>query len=103
MNKQAIHNVLTLEETATYLRLPVETVIKHATQGKIPGRRIEDTWRFLKAAIDDWLRSQDNRQVLLQQAGALADDETLSALRDEIYLARKRPEVEADEPIEIHS
>jgi excisionase family DNA binding protein len=94
MNQTMLPNILTLEETADYLRLPVETVIRQATQGQIPGRRIEDTWRFLKTAIDDWLRSQDSRLRLLQQAGALADDETLPTLRDEIYHSRKRPEVE---------
>lgn len=86
--------VLTLEEVATYLRLPQDTIARQAAQGAIPGRQIEDTWRFLKAAIDDWLRSHDNRMILLQQAGALADDETLSILRETIYAARKRPEVQ---------
>lgn len=86
-------DVLTLEEVAAYLRVPQETVARQAFQGAIPGRRIDETWRFLKAAIDDWLRSQDGRTLLLQQAGALADDESLPALREAIYTARKRPEV----------
>lgn len=53
--------VLTLEEAADYLRLPRESIEKEAASGRIPGRRVEDTWRFLKAAIDDWLRRQDAR------------------------------------------
>ncbi|PYS28314.1 MAG: DNA-binding protein [Acidobacteria bacterium] len=85
--------VLTLEEVARYLRLPKDTIVRQAAQGTIPGRRIEDTWRFLKAAIDDWLRSYDSRTLLLQQAGALADDESLPTLRKKIYAARKRPEI----------
>jgi len=85
-------DVLTLEEAADYLRLTPDTIARAATQGHIPGRRIEDTWRFLKAAIDEWLRSQDSRAILLQQAGALADDETLAGLRKDIYRTRKRPE-----------
>lgn len=87
--------VLTLEEVAAYLRLPRDTISRQAAQGHIPGRQIEDTWRFLRAAIDDWLRSLDGRTLLLQQAGALAGDESLSALRDEIYAARGRQEVAA--------
>lgn len=87
--------VLTLEEVAAYLRLPEAMIVRQATQGTLPGRQIEDTWRFLKAAIDDWLRSYDSRTLLLQQAGVLADDETLPALREAIYAARKRPEVVA--------
>ena len=87
-------DVLTLEEAAAYLRLPPETIAREAAQGHIPGRRIEEAWRFLKAAIDDWLRSHDSRLLLLQQAGALADDETLPKLREDIYRARKRPEIQ---------
>jgi len=87
-------DVLTLEEVARYLRLPQEKVERQAAQGQIPGRRIEDTWRFLKAAVDDWLRSQDARAILLQQAGALADDETLSQLRASTYAERGRSEAD---------
>ncbi len=83
--------VLTLEEVADYLRLPRETVERQATHGRLPGRRIEDTWRFLRAAIDDWLRGQDNREVLLQQAGALRDDNTWPELLENTYARRGRP------------
>jgi excisionase family DNA binding protein len=91
-----VPDVLTLEEAAEYLRLPKETIERQAVQGQIPGRRIEDTWRFLKAAIDDWLRSYDSRILLLQQAGALANDKTLHELRATIYEERGRPETEEE-------
>lgn len=94
MSQTMTPDVLTLEEVAAYLRLPVETIARQAAQGQIPGRRIEDTWRFLKAAIDDWLHSHDSRTLLLQQAGVLADDAALPDLRDSIYRSRKRPEVD---------
>ncbi|MEK7785125.1 MAG: helix-turn-helix domain-containing protein [Chloroflexota bacterium] len=88
--------VLTLEELAAYLRLPKETIERQATKGQIPGRRIEDTWRFLRAAIDDWLRSHDSRTILLQQAGTLTEDESLPELRAAIYAERGRPEAEEE-------
>ncbi len=50
--------------------------------------------RFLKVAIDDWLRSQGSRSTLLQQAGAFADDASLRELRESIYQDRGRSEVE---------
>lgn len=94
--KQTIpRDVLTLEEAADYLRVTPETIAREAAQGHLPGRRIEDAWRFLKGAIDEWLRSKDSQVLLLQQAGALSDDESLTDLRKEIYRARKRPEVES--------
>jgi excisionase family DNA binding protein len=92
MNMQT--DVLTLEEAADYLRLPPETVMRQAAQGCLPGRKIEDTWRFLKATIDGWLRSHDGRTILLQQSGALADDEALEELRSTIYQERGRSETE---------
>lgn len=94
---QTTHDVLTLDEVADYLRLPKETVERQAAKGELPARRIEYTWRFLKSAVDDWLRSHDNRIILLQQAGALADDESLPALRAAIYEQRGRLEAEAVE------
>jgi prevent-host-death family protein len=88
--------VLTLNEAAEYLQLSVETVTQQAEAGQMPGRRIDNTWRFLKAAIDTWLY-QDSRQLFLQQAGAFADDETLPLLLQQIYEARGRYEVDPDD------
>jgi hypothetical protein len=76
--------------------MPTETIERVATIGQIPGRRIDDSWRFLREAIDEWLRSNDSRTVLLQQAGALADDDTISGLLSSIYAARGRSEVEGN-------
>ena len=96
--------VLTVNELADYLKLPPETILNQANQGQLPGRKIEDTWRFLKEAMtsdrsesnDDWLRAQDSRTILLQQAGAFADDPTLEEMRDQIYANRDRSETESD-------
>jgi len=89
-------DVLTLEEVAEYLRMPKQTVERQAVLGQIPGRKIEDTWRFLKAAINEWLRAQDSRAILLQQAGVFAADDTLPELLEAAYAARGRPESEGN-------
>src|SRR3989442_3211129 len=44
--------VMTLDETARYLRLSKRTVRKLAKQGRLPGREIEGDWRFLKTALE---------------------------------------------------
>ena len=85
MKRVILPDVLTLEEASAYLRLPIESVKRQALQGNIPGRKVEDDWRFLKVAIDDWLGSQSGRAILLQQAGSFGDDETLAQLRETIY------------------
>ena len=59
----------------------------------LPARRVGDEWRFLKSALVEWLRRKPTpKEVLLQQAGALADDDTLPELLASIYKARGRPE-----------
>ncbi|SRR6266508_4164696 len=92
MSQTAMSEVLTLQEAANYLKLPLETIEREARRGYIPGRRIEDTWRFLKTAIDDWLRAQNRRDILLQQAGALKDDPYLDELLAMIYHERRLSE-----------
>lgn len=89
-------DVLTVDEAARYLRISKEALKRLAAQGTIHGRQIDRQWRFLKTALDDWLRGvggRDGRAALLEQAGAFNDDETLPALRAAIYAARGRPEV----------
>jgi excisionase family DNA binding protein len=94
-----LQDVLTLDEVAKYLRLPKETVERQAFQGRIPGRRIEESWRFLKKAIDHWLESHDSRDIFIYQAGALVDDDTLDELRASIYAERGRPETETEKGV----
>ena len=86
--------VLTVEELGEYLRIPPEVIEREARRGRIPGRHIADTWRFLKSAIDLWLSQQNSRDLLLAQAGALADDDSLDHLLQSIYEQRGRAEIE---------
>ncbi len=80
--------VFTLEDAAAFLRLPADVVERHAVKGLIPGRKVDDSWRFLRTALEDWLRHGDQRRVLLSQAGSLADDDRLAELLSLIYRAR---------------
>jgi excisionase family DNA binding protein len=47
--------VLTLEEAAALLRLPIEAVRARAIAGHLPGRAFGDEWRFSRAALMAWL------------------------------------------------
>lgn len=94
MEQVTLPSVLTLEETSQYLRLPIELVLHQARIGNIPGRKIGDEWRFLKVTIDDWLSPKSSRSILLSQAGAFADDDSLVDLTTKIYEERGRSEVD---------
>jgi excisionase family DNA binding protein len=83
-------SVLTLEEAAEYLRLSPDIVRQEAIAGKIPGQLIGEHWRFLRSAIDEWLKGRDFRTVLLQQVGAFADDDTLDLIQAQIDRDRQQ-------------
>ena len=51
--------VLTLEETAALLKLPVDSVRSRAEEGDLPGRRFGNEWRFARIAVLGWLANGD--------------------------------------------
>mgnify|MGYP000867949718 CR=1 FL=1 len=48
-------DVLTIEDLASYLKIPKSTLYKLVREGKIPSQKIGRHWRFRKEAIDRWL------------------------------------------------
>ncbi len=86
--------VLTLEGAARFLKLSPEAVARQAEAGRLPGRQVEGSWRFLLSRLEDWLGRRDSKAIFLEQAGAFKDDESMDELVAEIYRARGRPEVE---------
>lgn len=47
--------LMTLEETANYLRVTKKTIYRLLRRGVIPATKIGHQWRFDKAAIGEWL------------------------------------------------
>jgi len=48
----------TAEEIAQYLRVHPYTVKRLAREGKIPGFKVGDQWRFDVQEMDDWKKNQ---------------------------------------------
>ena len=48
-------DVLTAAQTAELLQTGEDAVVALAESGDLPGRRIGDEWRFLRAAVLQWL------------------------------------------------
>ena len=57
--------VMTVEEVATYLRIPKSSIYKLAQEGKIPCQKVGKHWRFHHHAIDVWL---SNSRLDIDQA-----------------------------------
>jgi len=51
--------VLTIGELADYLKIAKSTLYQEAQKRQIPGRKIGRQWRFLRDAVDEWLRCRN--------------------------------------------
>ncbi len=48
--------ILTVNEAAAFLRMGRRSLYKLAKEGKIPGRKILNKWRFEKETLREWVR-----------------------------------------------
>jgi excisionase family DNA binding protein len=46
--------ILTPQEAAEFLRVPLLTVQRQAKAGRLPGRRVGREWRFSRSALLEW-------------------------------------------------
>jgi excisionase family DNA binding protein len=47
--------IMTINETADYLRISLSSLYKLAQDGRIPCQKVGRHWRFRKQALDCWL------------------------------------------------
>jgi excisionase family DNA binding protein len=47
--------IMTIEETAQYLRISSSSLYKYAQEGKIPCQKIGRHWRFRRQTLERWL------------------------------------------------
>ncbi|MDL1957206.1 MAG: helix-turn-helix domain-containing protein [Candidatus Desulfofervidus auxilii] len=62
--KEGFSEIMTLEETARYLKIGKSTLYKMARKGKIPAVKIANQWRFIKEDIDKWLQEMRDGKSL---------------------------------------
>lgn len=61
MSETPIHNLLTVKETAEYLRIPLPTVYYLVQRGQIPAIQIGGRWRIKKSLLDRDILRQDKQ------------------------------------------
>jgi len=89
--------VLNLADAAAYLRVTESQLLQLVHDQALPGRQFGTEWRFLKSAIQDWLRTppkRGSREAILALAGAWKDDPYVEAELEEIYRKRREDLVE---------
>jgi len=61
--EQSAHNLMTVKETAAYLRIPLPTVYYLVQRGQLPAIQIGGRWRVKRDALDrDVLREEEKGQ-----------------------------------------
>jgi excisionase family DNA binding protein len=89
--------VFTLSEAAAYLRVTEAELMRLVDDQALPCRRFGKEWRFLKSAIQDWLRTPPkpgSREAVLSTIGAWKDDPDVEEEIKEIYRKRREDLVE---------
>ena len=89
--------VFNFAEAAAYLRVTESELLRLVHDQALPGRRFGTEWRFLKSAIQDWLKTppkRGSREAILALAGAWKDDPYVEAELEEIYRKRREDLVE---------
>jgi excisionase family DNA binding protein len=72
VSETPIHNLLTVKETAEYLRIPLQTVYYLVQRGKIPAIQIGGRWRIKKSSLDRDVLRQDKQG---QPTALVVDDD----------------------------
>ncbi len=52
--------IITIEEAAELLQIPVSSVYKLAREGKIPAQKVGKHWRFHRATLLTWVSGPAN-------------------------------------------
>jgi len=60
---EGFSEIMTLEETAKYLKIGKSTLYKMAREGKIPAVKVANQWRFRKEDIDKWLQEIRDKEI----------------------------------------
>jgi len=50
----ALNDILTAEEAATVLKLPLQRVVALARRGELPAKKLGKEWRFKSSEIVKW-------------------------------------------------
>lgn len=75
-----MHEIMTIEEVAAYIRVSERTVYDWAQKGDLPGGKLGTTWRFKREDVENWVNSRLS-QKSTPAAGGVTSSATLTAER----------------------
>ena len=62
-------NILTIKETAEYLKMSNSTIYKLIMEGNLPAAKVANKWRIRKSKLDQWI---DEREYLNNEHETMA-------------------------------
>jgi PTS system nitrogen regulatory IIA component len=103
-----MHEIMTIEEVAAYLRVSERTVYDWAQKGDLPGGKLGTTWRFKRGDVEHWVNSRLSKKPAAA-AGGVASKATLTADRvvimneaDKDTMMRRLVDLLAESPL-VHN
>ncbi len=57
-----MHEIMTIEEVAAYIRISERTAYDWAQKGELPGGKLGTTWRFKRADIEKWVNDRISQE-----------------------------------------
>jgi excisionase family DNA binding protein len=53
--------ILTIKEAAAYLQIGIRSLYRLAREGRIPGKKVLNKWRFTRKSLQAWIRQGDRK------------------------------------------
>lgn len=72
------HDILTIDEVASYLRVSDRTVYDWANKGSIPCGKIGTTWRFKRAEVEKWVDEKLSGNVIVDATQPITIQDVLT-------------------------
>lgn len=76
-----MHEIMTIEEVATYIRVSERTVYDWAQKGDLPGGKLGTTWRFKRTDVENWVNSRISKQAAVKSSAGVTSSATLTSER----------------------
>ncbi|HEY5653638.1 MAG TPA: PTS sugar transporter subunit IIA [Pontiella sp.] len=77
-----MHEIMTIEEVAAYMRVSERTVYDWAQKGDLPGGKLGTTWRFKREDVENWVNIRLSSQPSkLAKRSAVTSSALLTAER----------------------
>ncbi|VGO20623.1 PTS sugar transporter subunit IIA [Pontiella sulfatireligans] len=81
-----MHEIMTIEEVAAYIRVSERTVYDWAQKSELPGGKLGTTWRFKRADIEKWVNDRLSKEAAVKSGSKKAATASFVLTRERVVL-----------------